>query len=179
VNVFTSTEYPGDVPFRNTLPHSSLAANLVARFGASIMMGAAIPRYSRENLLRCLVRWHQVGRFPDIPFISNDLPEAIDHAIVSVGSAALPGLELPGRRSAIASHWVYKLLAHVFLYKSTVSKLVSAGCGVWENRSPARMEASRAGGSPPSEPPTGFQARNGSQSGDYILTTSRGYMTRI
>ncbi len=97
------------VPFRKTFPHSSLAANLVARFGASIRMGAAIPRYSLEKLTVKLSVCREscagdglgcVG----LPFVLDDFLEAVDHAIVRVGAAAFPGLELAAGHQCPDTH---------------------------------------------------------------------------
>jgi hypothetical protein len=63
--------------------------------GASIRMGAVIPRYNLEKLPDV----NPACSFPPvrgdgIPFILDDLPEAVDHAIITLVTNDLASLEL-------------------------------------------------------------------------------------
>jgi hypothetical protein len=63
--------------------------------GASIRIGAVIPRYSLEALpdISSYVRAHR-GLCSAVPLMLDDLPEAVDHTIVPLVTHGLAGLEL-------------------------------------------------------------------------------------
>jgi hypothetical protein len=65
--------------------------------GASMRMGAEMPRYNLEKLQRvnrpALLR----GACSGIPLMLDDLSEAVYHAIVCLVSGGLAGLQLSGR----------------------------------------------------------------------------------
>jgi hypothetical protein len=64
--------------------------------GASIRIGAEIPRYNLEALPD-VNPWLPRGASSSIPLMLDDLPEAIYHAIVCVVTHGFAGLELSGR----------------------------------------------------------------------------------
>ena len=70
---------------RQNLPHSSFAANLVARLGASMTMGAEMPRYRRAKLFTfgsALRRARGlVGDGQDLPFCAHDVLHCAEHAL--------------------------------------------------------------------------------------------------
>lgn len=56
-------------------------------------IGAVIPRYSLEALQRINLA-HALHVWASVPFVLDDLPEAIDHAIVALLTRDLAGLKL-------------------------------------------------------------------------------------
>ena len=62
--------------------------------GASIRIGALIPRYSLEKLAVVSLQFPRPQVTYSLPLILDDLPEAVYHAIVAIFSYRLAGLKL-------------------------------------------------------------------------------------
>jgi hypothetical protein len=60
--------------------------------GASIKMGAVMPRYRRENLISSIQRQSR-DDIQALPFVPDDFTEAVDHAVV-LGPGSFAGLQL-------------------------------------------------------------------------------------
>ena len=64
--------------------------------GASMRIGALIPRYNLEALRGVSLVSVADARHSTVPFVLDDLPEAVDHAIVCLLAGTLAGLKLSG-----------------------------------------------------------------------------------
>lgn len=59
-----------------------------------------------------------------IPLIADDLPEAVEHAIVRIGAAARAGLQLSGRWSVEAYRYGLRVPAHTRVFTTSSGYLV-------------------------------------------------------
>lgn len=68
-----------------------------------IRMGAVIPRYSLEKLSQCQTGPCSSPGVCGLPFMPNDLLEAVQHSGVRIGARPFASLQLPDRILALGS----------------------------------------------------------------------------